>query len=201
MKRITTLFTCARPWAVYVLFSAILFGGCKDSATSSAEIKKDQDQALKELDQSFEKLKTDHAEVVDFRVLKEAMPEKLLGMPRVTHDGQKSGIAGLNISSASAEYQEDSRKISISITDTGGFGSAISGLATWSQLEVDKETQDGYERTTTIGGKKAIEKFNRTSGEGEIAMIAADRFIVTVNGSGISEGDLRTAIEKISIKN
>lgn len=201
MKKLPHPFACVNPWALSVLCAVLFFFSCKEGTSGSADIKKDQDQALRALDQSFEKLKADHAEVVDFRILKDAMPEKMLGMPRVTYDGQKSGIAGLNIATASAEYKDDNRSVSVSITDTGGFGAAIAGLATWSQIDVDKETQDGYERTTTIGGKKAIEKFNRTTGEGEIAMIAADRFIVTVNGYGIKEGDLRTAIEKISIKN
>ena len=198
---VMTLTSSIRIWSLFLGFSLFLSIGCKNGPGVSAEIKKDQDEAMRDLDKSFERLKTDHPEVVDFRLLKEAMPEKLLGMPRVSHNGQKSGIAGLNISTADAEYQDGDKRISISITDTGGFGSAISAMATWSQIDVDKETQDGYERTTTIGGKKAIEKFNRTTGTGEIAMIAADRFIITVNGTGIQEGDLRTAIQKISIQN
>lgn len=174
--------------------------GCKpDSASQSAENKQRQDDAIQDLDKAFEQLKAGNNEVVDFRVLKDALPEKLLGMERVDHSGQKSGVAGLQISFAEASYKDDGRKISIQITDTGGLGAALAGMAAWSQIEIDNENEEGYERTTMIDNKKAFERYNRVSQEGEISMITADRFIISINGNGISESDMRKAISSIRI--
>ena len=188
-----------------VLVFLLVLGGfafsCKkDAATAEADAKVEQDAALKRLGKSFERLKENNSELVDFRILKEALPEKFSGMVRADYNGQKSGFAGLSISSASAEYQDGYKTINISLLDTGGLGAAISTLASWSQIEIDKESDNGYERTTLIDGKKAVEKYDRTTKEGEISFLAADRFIVTVKGSNVEVGDLTKALTEIKIK-
>lgn len=186
---------------ILLVLLGVAFVSCKqDAASAAAEVKKEQEDALKALDKSFAELKASSTEVVDFRILKDALPEKLQGMDRVSHNGQKTGIAGLNISTADAEYREGDKTISITLLDSGGFGAALAGLAEWSQLEMDKETDQGYERTTMIDGKRAYEKFDRTAKTGEIAMIAADRFLVNVKGTNITEEDLRAAVSKIQLK-
>lgn len=183
-----------------VLLGVTLFSCKQDAASAAADVKKEQEDALKALDKSFSALKANSAEVVDFRILKDALPDKVQGMERVSHTGQKTGIAGLNISTADAEYRDGDKTISITLLDSGGFGAALAGLADWSQLEIDKETDQGYERTTMIDGKRAYEKYDRTSRIGEIAMIAADRFLVNVKGNNITEEDLRMAVSKIHLK-
>lgn len=188
--------------ALAVLALSIAFAGsCKpDPAAHAADAKEKQDEAIQTLDQSFEKLKSDHAEVVDFRLLKDGLPDKMLGMDRIDHSGQKAGIAEMQFSMAEATYADGDKKVAVKIIDTGGLGALLSSMAVWSQIEVDKEDQDGYERTTMIGSKKAIEKYNRTHKEGEISMIMADRFIVDVGASNISEDELRQVISQIRIK-
>jgi hypothetical protein len=180
-----------------MLSIGLLMTSCKSEAEKAKE---SQDDALKQLEKSFEGLKEGNGEVVDFRILKEALPEKIVGMERITHNGNKTGFGGLKISTAEAEYQDGDKKMSINIIDTGGLGVALAGMAAWSQLEVDNESDDGYERTTMIDGKKAIEKYNRKSKEGEISVISANRFIVSVSGRNIEESDLRTAVSKIKVK-
>jgi hypothetical protein len=186
--------------SVMLALLAMLAFACKqDPASAAAQAKQEQDEALKALEKSLEGLKEGSQEVVDFRILKEALPEKLSGMNRTSHTGQKSGIAGLSISSAEAVYEDGDSKITITLLDTGGLGVALGAMAAWSKLEIDQETDEGYERTTMIDGKKAIEKYNRKTREGEISVIASDRFIVSVKGSQISEQDLRNAISKIKV--
>lgn len=180
-----------------LLMLTVMLFSCKSETTTNKE---KQDDAIQNLEKSLEALKTGNGEVVDFRVLKEALPEKLVGMKRTSHTGQKAGMAGFSISTAEAQYEDGDKRISISISDTGGMGMALSAMAAWSQLEIDSETDDGYERTTMIDGKKAIEKYNRTTKHGEISMISADRFIVTIKGKNIEEEDMRKAINKIEVK-
>lgn len=192
--------TTFRLWMI-MAFAIHFLAACKpDTDTDTPNTREKQDHAIQELNQSFEKLKTENTSIVDFRVLKEALPEKVLGMPRAGHSGQKSGFGDLMISMAEATYEDGDKKIEIKLMDTGGLGAALAGLAGWSQIEMDKEDEQGYERTTMIADKKAFEKYNRVTKEGEIAMINADRFIVSINGHNISEDDLRKAISQIRIK-
>jgi hypothetical protein len=183
-----------------ILASGLLGISCKKDATSdAARAKEMQDDALKNLESSFEKIKEGNNEVVDFRILKDALPDKLVGMDRVSHNGNKTSFAGVAISTAEAEYADGDRKMAINIIDTGGFGAVMAGMAAWSNIEIDNESDDGYERTTLIDGKKAFEKYNRKTKEGGINVISADRFIVMVNAKNISEEDLRKALEKIKV--
>lgn len=182
-----------------LLFSWILATGL--IACKAADEKVKQDDAMKDLDASFEALKnTNDGDVIDFRDLQKALPEMMIGLERVDYSGQNTGIAGMNISYAEATYSNDRKKVAVKIVDTGGLGGVMSTLAAWTKLELDKEDKNGYERTTLIDGKRAYERFNRTTGEGEMGMIAADRFLITISGSSITEADLRNAISSIKVK-
>lgn len=186
---------------VLAMFVVLLFGCKQDAATAAAQAKQQQEQALQELEKSFRSLKTDSSEVVDFRILKDALPEQVAGMKRNSSEGQKSGFAGLTVSTAEATYEDGDRKMTINLMDTGGLGSVIAGIASWSQIEIDKEDDKGYERTTMIDGSKAYEKFDRVNKTGSVSLISADRFVVSVNGTNIEEADLRNALSKIKVRN
>ncbi len=160
----------------------------------------DLEKGMEELQKNLSKL-TDGktVEPVDFRSLKELLPSSVAGMDLTDSEGQKSGIAGFKVSTAQATYEEDNKEIEISILDTGGFAGAIMGMAAWSNLEMDKENKDGYERTTTIDGHKAFEKYNNKTEDGQIAILIADRYVVTIEGRNVSERDLRKALDAIDL--
>lgn len=181
-------------WVVVLITS---IHACTPDAEGS---RKSREEAFKHLDQSFENLKTEPNAVVDFRVLKDALPDQVAGMKRVTHEGQKTGLAGFSVSTAEATYEDGEKHLTITLLDTGGLGSILSGIASWSQLEVDKEDENGYERTTLIDGRKVYEKYMKTTKEGTVAMIAADRFVVTISGQQVEESDLLKALSKIKFE-
>ncbi len=184
---------------IRTLFVLMLLGGPFIACKNESVAKKNED-SLQQLEKTFKDLKEGNGEVVEISVLKEALPEKLMGMKRTSHNGQKSAIAGIKIASADARYEDGDRKMSITIMDTGGLGAAVSALAAWSAIEIDNESEDGYERTTMIDGKKAIEKYNRKTQQGEISVISADRFIFSIKSSNLSEDDLRSVVSKIKFK-
>lgn len=141
----------------------------------------------------------DGTEAVDFRELKALLPNRLLGMERTDHSGERSGIKGLQVSVAAAEYEDDDRRLEVTIIDGGGFPIASIADAGWSMVEVDKEDRNGYERTTTIDGYRAFEKYNSKWEEGELAILIDDRFVVSIKGKGIDEDDLRRALNRLDL--
>jgi hypothetical protein len=48
-----------------------------------------------------------------------------------------------------------------------------------------KETSDGYEKATTVGGQPAVEKWQPERKDGELTILANDRFVVEVRGRDI----------------
>ncbi|MCO6476223.1 MAG: hypothetical protein J5I94_06365 [Phaeodactylibacter sp.] len=138
-------------------------------------------------------------EVVDFRELKKLLPEDLAGMERTAHSGEKAGALGFNMSTATAEYRDGDTEMEVAIVDFAGVASVLMGMAAWSTVEIDREDENGYERTTTIDGYKAFEKYNSSSRSGELSVIASDRFIITVKGRNIDEKAFRKALEELDI--
>ncbi|MCB9080219.1 MAG: hypothetical protein H6555_00730 [Lewinellaceae bacterium] len=153
----------------------------------------DMENTLKQLNDG------ESVEVVDFRKLKELLPDKLAGMPRTRHEGEKTGMSNFKFASAKAEYEEGDRQLEVAIVDVGGVGMLITGMASWSLMEMDREDDNGYERTTTIDGYKAFEKYDRQDKRGELALLAENRFIVTLKGDNLTEKEIRQAMDKIDI--
>ena len=139
-------------------------------------------------------------EVVNFRELKELLPESLAGMGRTSHTGEKAGAMGFTMSTASAEYREGNKELKVTIVDVAGAAAAMMGMAAWATVEVDRETDDGYERSTMIEGYKGYEKYDSKSKAGQVSVIVGNRFIVTVDGRNVSEKELADAIGKIGLK-
>jgi hypothetical protein len=139
-------------------------------------------------------------EVMNFRDIKAIMPERLLGMDRTSHTGEKTGAFGISISQAEAKYRDEDRYLDVQVVDGGGAAIARLAGAAWASVEIDRETDDGYERTSTIDGYKAFEKYNSQSQRGEIQWLYKDRYIVSIEGRGVDAKDLERALRKLDVE-
>lgn len=138
-------------------------------------------------------------EVVDFRKLKGVLPEKIAGLERTENDGQSTGAVGMKISTAQAQYEDGNRRLQITLTDAGGIPMLMMGLAQWTTAEIERESDNEYERTTTINGYKAFERYNKRNKEGQISFIVAERYIVNIEGDNIEESELRQAMKALDL--
>lgn len=143
---------------------------------------------------------TEAKEVVDYKELKDFMPNSIIGMNRTDISGQKSGAMGQNLSTAEARYEEGNKSLQISVVDAGGSALALAGLAMWANMDMSSESDDGYERTTKINGYKAFEQYDNKNESGQISVLIEDRFIVNVEGDNISAKDLKRAMDKLDLK-
>lgn len=144
---------------------------------------------------------TNTAPIVDFRELKKVMPDAAASLKRTSLSGEKNSAMGMTISHAEAEYESSNNgRGSIKITDYGATGMAAMMNAAWSSREIDRESDDGYERTTTINGQKAVEKFNTSSNDGTIEIIVASRFMVEIEVSSSTAADMQALANAIDLK-
>jgi hypothetical protein len=140
-------------------------------------------------------------EPVDFRELKTLLPESLPGLTRGNVEGERSGTMGIQVSMASADYtDENGVSISIKISDMGGLTGAMR-LATlgWTMAQIDRENNDGYERTTTFNGNKAWEQYWTSNRHGELHILVAGRFVVEVDGNQCEMSQIKDAAGKVDI--
>lgn len=179
-----------------------------DGKKSSGEVNiniENAEDALKEVSKAFEGLgfnknkDGEEVEIVNFRELKKRLPERLAGLDRQTHEGQTTGFAGFKISTAEAEYKEGNKSLKMTITDTGGLGAALLGVAAWSSLEIDKETEDGYERTTEIDGHKAFIKYSKKTEKTEVAVLYNDRVLAVASGKGLDLEEVKDLLEDMEL--
>ena len=173
-------------------------GGNKEEEEKKEEPKTGL-EALQSLTDEAEKLSKDGAkEVVDAKVLKELLPADADGLPRKEASSEKTGAMGFKISTANAKYREDDSSIEVSIVDVAGTG-AIMGMAAWAMVDVDKESESGYEKTTTYKDHKAFEKYDTNNKDGEIAVLIASRFVVSVKGNNVSMDKIKATLDDIDL--
>jgi hypothetical protein len=195
-----------------LLLSAIyIFFGCgKGGDQPNDKQKSEEKTGIKSLDDFVDKAKEVQKsmeegkkyEVVDFRELKALLPENLGDLKRTNAEGEKSGAMGFTISKAEADYnnEDNSQRIDIEITDMTG-ASGFAGLAAWgwAMADIDKETENGYEKTTKYKGHKAFEKYNNEYQDGSIEVLVSGRFMVSVSGNNVPMATIKSSIDAVDI--
>ena len=140
-------------------------------------------------------------EPVNFRDLKALLPDALPGFKRTSATGEKAGAMGMVVSHADADYSgEGGAHLDVKITDIGNVTGPLGlGLAGWAMVEVDRETETGYEKSTVLGGNKAFEKYDTRSKHGEVNVLVANRFIVEVKGRDVKMDDIKNVVAKLDL--
>lgn len=206
----------------FIVFGLVAIGGCRKSdrqremEKAAQEIEKqaehleEQAEKLEESAESMEEAMKemeeamsggDKVEPVSFRVLKAMLPEDLPGMERTDASGEKTSAFGVKVSEAQAQYlSEEGGKIEIKITDMGSVKGVV-GMARfgWAMAEFERESDRGYEKTTTFDGHKALEKYTYDTERGEIQILVAERFIVDVRGRGVEMEAILSAARTIDL--
>ena len=140
-------------------------------------------------------------ETVDFKELKALLPESLSGMKRTEASGEKTAAMGMQISNAEGRYSADNGgSMTVKITDIGSM-TGLAGMATyaWARVEVDRESDNGYEKTSTIGGYRSHEKYDKSNKSGEISVLVGDRFVVEVDGNNVDMDTIKGALSKVDL--
>ncbi len=138
-------------------------------------------------------------QVVHQSELKALLPATFAGMKRVNVETGKIPALGMNISYAEADYENDDARVQAKISDIGGMGEFMKMAEYgWLQSEIERESEDGYERTTRVAGFPAQESYENTSRSGRLQIMVDSRFMVELSGDGVEMStimDLATAID------
>lgn len=171
----------------------------EEAAKKFADDADDMSKAMEKMGEAFSG--GESVEPVSFRELKELLPGSLQGMERTSATGEKTSVMGIKVSEAKAEYSaDDGGEITIKIIDMGTM-SGMAAMATyaWTMTEFERESDTGYERTTKIMGYKAFEEYRYDDRDGKVQMLVGDRFIVEIEGWGVSVESIKDAAKKIDL--
>ncbi|HYO08406.1 MAG TPA: hypothetical protein VER17_05500 [Tepidisphaeraceae bacterium] len=141
---------------------------------------------------------------MDFRKLKELMPAELCGLKRTGNEGQKMSLGEFTISQATGDFgggdEENAPTIHVDIQDFAGATGMGDVMTAWQTLEIDKETDGGYEKTTKVAGQPAFESFQREGKSGQLQIYVAKRYYVNVTASNLTQEQFKKLGESLPIK-
>jgi len=202
--------------SILLLSLLILLWGCGKSGeneptdkpkTEDKETKKTGIKGLDEFVDKMEELSEEYeegreVEVVDFRTLKEMLPENVGDLKRTSATGEKNSAMGFTVSQTEGDYtlEDGSQRITIKIMDMGSV-KGWAGLAAWGWTlgEVDRETETGYEKTITYKGHKGYEKYDNEYQNGSIEVLIAKRYMVSVDGDNVPMDLIKEALDEIDV--
>jgi uncharacterized membrane protein len=134
---------------------------------------------------------------VDFHTLKAMLPESIAGMKRTGSAGSNQQALGVKTSNATADYQgAGDARLHVKIADISGVSGLLGVAGALGQM-TDSESDTGFEKDTTIGGRQFHEKFQNAGKHGELTTIVAQRFEVDVTGDGTDMNSLEQAAGSI----
>lgn len=138
---------------------------------------------------------------VDFRKLKELLPQELAGFEKGDSSGEKNNAFGISVSEAKQSFRtaDGSKSVRFEITDPGTLAGPFALANMWMNVEIDKETSSGYEKTSTVGGRKLHEKWNKDGKHGEVHLVVGNRFMVEIDARGVEMADIKSLISKIDV--
>jgi hypothetical protein len=145
---------------------------------------------------------TSNAPLVSADILQSRFPDTVDGMDLVDSERTQGGAMGINLSSATARYEDGStRMLTITITDAGKPGLLAALGAAWATVSVDRVTGDGFERTVTIDGNRGFESERRTldGADRELSVVAGNRLLVQLEGANVSMDVLRRTLNQLRV--
>lgn len=136
--------------------------------------------------------------------LKKILPETLLGLPRKKFSVGNQFMA--DVAMAEAEYKSEEgndNQVAFSIVDGAGeMGSAMISLVRMGlSRDYEEQTDNGYNKSTTINGYKAIEEFEKRyeTTYPKIKFLINNRFLVSLEGKGVTMDQLKKALNELDL--
>ncbi len=187
------------------VFSAII--GCKDNPVSkkineTKEAVSNTTNAVQEMTKMQDDIKELQEKTpLTNEELKSWLPDDIEGMKRISF---KAGQAGMmNISSIEATYanEDKSKKFSFTVIDGAGQvgAAATAGIRMVMSQDFEEEDENGFRKTVTKGGKKAIEEYRSATNKSKIQLMEGNRFYLEVNSTNMDIEQTWDAIDELDL--
>ena len=124
-------------------------------------------------------------EPVAFQTLQSHLP-KVSGWEMDEPEGERMTMP-VPFSQVETQYKKGETRIDAKIVDTG-FAQLL--MAPWSMMMAagySRESSSGYEKSTSLSGNPAIEKWDKGSKNGELDVLVGKRFMLSLEGHDLND--------------
>ena len=90
-------------------------------------------------------------------------------------------------SQVETEYKSGNSEIDVKVVDTGYAQMLIAPWAMFLASGYSRETNEGYEKATTVAGHPGFERWEKDAKRGELNVFVGKRFLVTIEGSDLAD--------------
>ncbi len=162
----------------------------KQEPSTPQEAFQEFQKGMEALGKSMEKLgQGAKGEVVDYKQLKEALPE-ISGWKVDDLSAGKTSFGNLTTSQASATYIKGDASVRVEITDVAGVKMFFTPIFMLKNMKYEHETATGYEKTISGNNYFGKESYDKQERSGELVVVYGDRFLIQIEGNGIDSGDV-----------
>jgi hypothetical protein len=191
---------------------AIVFASCSGSSSKDESVKDetstekestesekssgDVTSSMNETEKRIEDLKK--LPLITNDQMKALFPQEVMGMKRTEFSvNSMTGFA-----TGTAEYQkDDTTEYRVMLYDCAGeAGSAFYGMKYLTGWNMEREDDNGYEKTVSFMGSKALESHNKNSRTHTLNFVTADRFWVTLEGRNTGLDNLKSFAQALDLE-
>jgi hypothetical protein len=193
---------------ILAVAALVAAGACGKSSEEKKEEKKEQQaaktaetgaaEAAKGLEQMAKGLQAmaggaaagsvQSVDPVSFRDMQALFPE-FEGWQKGKPTGERMS-APFKFSQAEVEYTKGDSRVELKMIDSGFNQLLLTPYAMFLTAGYEKETSDGYEKSTKVNGQPGWEKWDSSGKDGELNALVGKRFLVQINGRGIEDTKL-----------
>lgn len=90
-------------------------------------------------------------------------------------------------SQTEASYKKGDAEIEVKIVDSAFSQLLVAPWAMFLTAGYQRESSEGYEKSVNVGGNPGFEKWNKDDKDGELNLVVAKRFLITIEGNDIAD--------------
>lgn len=130
--------------------------------------------------------------------LQAMLPASIGGWTRTEVESASGGGGGIGGSNATGTYTLGEDRMTLSVSDIGAMG-AIAALGAAFNVQSNKQTATGYERTASVGGRMTNEKWDSQNHSGGYSVVLGSRFTVSAEGTARDPVQFKLAIDSVDL--
>jgi len=190
------------------LFVAIALTSCSGSSSKEESVK---DEPTKESAEKGSSVSTSSANETEKRIeelkklplitndqMKTFFPEEVMGMKRSRFS--VNSVTGF--ATGEAEYKkDDTTNYKVVMYDCAGeAGAGFYGMKFLSGWNIEREDDNGYEKTVSFMGNKALEQYQKNPERYTLNFVTADRFWITLEGENTGLDNLKSFAQALNLE-